>query len=59
MQEEYLGDSYDLIKRFFVSHAPFLFTAQDENMLGSLFARLISEGIPKERFEQSGILAKA
>jgi len=38
---------------YYASHAPFLFAAQDENKLRSVFERLTFHGIPKERFEPS------
>jgi hypothetical protein len=36
---------------YYVSHAPFLFTAHDSDTLDQIFSRLLTAGIPKRRFE--------
>jgi hypothetical protein len=40
---------------YYVSHAPSLFVARDERILNGLYERLMSEGIPKQRFELSKV----
>jgi hypothetical protein len=42
---------------YYVSHAPFLFTAQRIEILRSVLDRLISAGIPRCRFQPSELLA--
>lgn len=37
---------------YYVSHAPFLFIARDDETLGQLVDRLIKGGVPASRFEQ-------
>jgi len=47
----------DLLQRhglqalYYVSHAPFLFTAQDSDTIDQILRRLLAAGIPKCRFE--------
>ena len=38
---------------YYVSHAPFLFTAHELSVLCSIINRLVSAGIPRSRFEPS------
>ena len=37
---------------YYVSHAPFLFIARDDETLGQMLDRLIQSGVPASRFEQ-------
>jgi hypothetical protein len=44
---------------YYKSHAPFLFTAQDDGTLRRLLGCLVSAGIPEGRFQGSGVIPAA
>jgi hypothetical protein len=43
---------------YYVSHAPFLFVAQDPKLLDSVLQRLLFLGLPACRFEAAGMAGR-